>query len=221
MRIVALTYALPGVRLYMNIFADMTPHSALRRRGWKGVRTAAASFMMRVTAIYPFIYILLPTLVQRKWWMIFCPLGIITVAVMISACLWFARDANARAREAGLSTVPKGEIMTLQRMESWAPAAWLYAVPVVIIGIFLYNDRLQDELMYAIAIGTINMGIQYVKNTGSDAPYVRAGLTRAILAAERLDVLEAKARAPKPRAEGPEPCASPSVRRPRRPRRAA
>ncbi|MFC3493633.1 protein kinase domain-containing protein [Glycomyces rhizosphaerae] len=204
-RIVALTYALTGVRLYLNIFADMTPHSALRRRGWKGVRTAAASFMMRATAIYPFIYILVPTLVQRRWWVIFSPLGIITVAVMISACLWFARDANARAREAGLSTVPKGEIMTLQRMESWAPVAWLYAVPVVIIGTFLYNDRLQDELMYAIAIGLINMGIQYVKNTGSDAPYVRAGLTRAILAAERLDVLEGKSakEAPKPRVEAP------------------
>jgi hypothetical protein len=176
------------------------------------VRTAAASFMMRATVIFPYIYILLPTLVQRKWWVIFSPAGIITVALLISACLWFARDANARAREAGLSTVSKGEIITLQRMESWAPAAWLYALPVVIIGIFLYNDRLQDELMYAIAIGLINMGIQYVKNTGSDAPYVRAGLTRAILAAERLDVMEqrrrdqaeaARKRAPEPRADEP------------------
>ncbi|MEU5156509.1 protein kinase [Glycomyces sp. NPDC021274] len=206
-RIVALTYALTGVRLYLNIFADITPHSALRRRGWTGLRTAAASFMMRATAIYPFVYILFPTLVQRRWWVIFSPLGVITVAVLISACLWFARDANARARKAGLSTVPKGEIMTLQRLESWAPAAWLYALPVVIIGIFLYNDRLQDELMYAIAIGLINMGIQFVKNTGSDAPYVRAGLTRAILAAERLDVLEqhrkAKAEAAAKRAREP------------------
>jgi len=207
-RLVAITYALTGVRLYLNIFADLTPHSALRRRGWKGVRTAAASFMMRATAIYPFLYILLPTLVQRRWWVLFSPLGVITVAVLISACLWFARDANARAREAGLSTVPAGDIPTLQRLESWAPVAWLYAVPVVIIGIFLYNDRLQDELMYAIAIGLINMGIQYVKNTGSDAPYVRAGLTRAILAAERLDVLEAREaqrQAPQPRTDADEP----------------
>ncbi|SDL37626.1 Protein kinase domain-containing protein [Glycomyces sambucus] len=208
-RIVALTYALPGMRLYMNVFADMTPHSALRRRGWKGVRTAAASFMMRATAVYPTVYILLPTLVQRRWWVIFCPLGIITVAVMISACLWFARDANARARAwnggKGLSTVPRGEIPTLERLASWAPAAWLYALPVVIIGVFLYSGRLQDELMYAIAIGLINIGIWYFKNTGTDAPYVRAGLTRAILAAERLDVLEARAKRPLPgpRAERP------------------
>lgn len=213
-RIVALTYAIPGVRLYLNIFADMTPHSAVRRRGWKGVRTTVASFMMRATAVCPTVYILLPTLVQRKWWVIFCPLGIITVATVISACLWFARDANARARAwnggKGLSTVPKGEIMTLERLASWAPAAWLYTVPAVIIGSFLYFDRLQDELMYAIAIGLINIGIWTFKNTGSDAPYVRAGLTRAILAAERLDVLEANeakeaARAaPAPRAEEPE-----------------
>jgi serine/threonine protein kinase len=206
-RIVALTYALTGVRLYLNIFADITPHSALRRTGMIGVRTAAASFMMRATAIYPFLYILAPTLVQRRWWVIFSPVGIITVALLISACLWFARDANARARKAGLSTVPKGEIITLQRLESWAPAAWLYALPVVIIGVFLYNDRLQDELMYAIAIGLINMGIQFVKNTGSDAPYVRAGLARAILAAERLDVLDkhrkAKAAAAKQQAQDP------------------
>ncbi|WP_205324175.1 hypothetical protein [Glycomyces sp. YM15] len=213
-RIVALAYAIPGLRLYMNIFADMTPHSSIRRRGWKGVRTAAASFMMRASAVYPTVYILLPTLVQRKWWFLFAPLGIITVATMISACLWFAKDANARARAwdggKGLSTVPRGEIMTLQRLESWQPAAWLYAVPVVILGIFLYNDRLQDELMYAIAIGLINIGIWTIKNTGSDAPYVRAGLTRAILAAERLDVLEANLKtkaaeaAPKPREREPE-----------------
>ena len=215
-RIVALAYAIPGLRLYMNIFADMTPRPARRRRGWRGVRTAAASFMMRASAVYPTVYILLPTLVQRRWWFLFAPLGIITVATMITACLWFARDANARARAwnggKGLSTVPKGEIMTLQRMESWAPAAWLYALPVVIIGIFLYNDRLQDELMYAIAIALINIGIWTFKNTGSDAPYVRAGLTRAILAAERLDVLEAnrkakaeaaRKRAPDPRADEP------------------
>ncbi|MCD0444764.1 hypothetical protein LO763_14175 [Glycomyces sp. A-F 0318] len=208
-RIVAFTYALPGLRCYMNIFADMTPHSALRRRGWKGVRTAAASFMMRAAAIFPFVYILLPTLVQRRWWVIFCPLGIVTVATMVSACLWFARDANARARRAGLSTVPRGEIMTLERLASWAPTAWLYSAPVIVIGIFLYNDRLQDELMYAIAIGLINIGIWYFKNSGTDAPYVRAGLTRAILAAERLDVLEAgeaerrTARTPGPRAPDP------------------
>ncbi|MDN3241004.1 protein kinase domain-containing protein [Glycomyces tritici] len=210
-RIVALAYAIPGLRLYMNIFADMTPRSARRRRGWRGVRTAAASFMMRASAVYPTVYILLPTLVQRRWWFLFAPLGIITVATMITACLWFARDANARARAwnggKGLSTVPKGEIMTLQRMESWAPAAWLYALPVVIIGTFLYFDRLQDELMYAIAIALINIGIWTFKNTGSDAPYVRAGLTRAILAAERLDVLEAnrKAKAEAARKQAPEP----------------
>jgi hypothetical protein len=207
-RIVALAYAIPALRLYMNIFADMTPHSAIRRRGWTGVRTAAASFMMRGTAIFPTVYILLPTLVQRRWWVIFSPIGIITVATMISACLWFALDANRRARAwrngKGLSTVPKGDIMTLQRLESWQPAAWLYALPVVIIGIFLYNDRLQDELMYAIAIALINIGIWTFKNTGSDAPYVRAGLARAILAAERLDVLEARDRkAPQPRADEP------------------
>ncbi|MEV3935491.1 hypothetical protein AB0K52_05860 [Glycomyces sp. NPDC049804] len=209
-RLIALAYAIPGLRLYMNIFADMTPHSAIRRRGWKGARTGAASFMMRASAVYPTVYILLPTLVQKQWWVIFSPIGIITVATMISACLWFAHDANARARAwnggKGLSTVPKGEITTLQRLASWQPAAWLYALPVVIIGIFLYNDRLQDELMYAIAIGLINIGIWTFKNTGSDAPYVRAGLTRAILAAERLDVLEqraAKRNAPKPRADEP------------------
>lgn len=207
-RIVAISYAIPGLRLYMNIFADMTPRSALRRRGWKGVRTAAASFMIRGSAIYPSVYILLPTLVQRKWWFLFSPLGVVTVATLITACLWFALDANARARAwdggKGLSTVPKGEIMTLQRLVSWQPTAWFYAVSVVIIGIFLYNDRLQDELMYAIAIALINLGIQTFKNTGSDAPYVRAGLTRAILAAERLDVLEAreaKRKAPQPRTD--------------------
>ncbi|MDA1360596.1 hypothetical protein O1R50_13245 [Glycomyces luteolus] len=213
-RIVALSYAIPGLRLYMNIFADMTPRSAIRRRGWKGVRTAAASFMMRGSAVYPSVYILLPTLVQRKWWFLFSPLGVITVATLITACLWFALDSNARARAwdggKGLSTVPKGEIMTLQRLVSWQPTAWLYALTVVVIGIFLYNDRLQDELMYAIAIALINIGIQTFKNTGSDAPYVRAGLARAILAAERLDVLEereakakAAGKAPKPRADEP------------------
>lgn len=191
-RIAAITFVLPSYRFYLYILADMTPFSSLPRKGMLRLRTIAAGATMRAAAIIPAVFILIPTLVQRDWWMLFTPLGVIAASVFISGPLWFAKDAIGRARRAGLSTVPEGDIPTLSRFAAWEPMAWMYCIPVVVIGPLLYIGLLQDEIIYVGAVGLINVGIWFLKDTVSDAPLVRVGMSRAILAAERLDHLSAQ-----------------------------
>ena len=192
-RIAALTFALPSAKLYLDIFVDMTSASTAPRHGMPRLRSIAVGIAMRGIAVLPWIYMLLPTLVQRSWWSIFVPIGVVTAALTVTACARFCDDAIRRARSAGIATVPHGDAPALHRLGSWEPSAWLYCLPAVLIGLMVYSDSLQDEIVYAAAVGTINIGIWYFKNSISDAPYVRAGMHRAFLAAERLDHLAQRA----------------------------
>jgi hypothetical protein len=188
-RLVTLTFALVSARLYLNVFADLSTTWATPRGGTPRVRAVAAEVGLRSLAVLPALYVVLPTLVQRDWWPLFTLIGIVTVAGVVQACLWFARDANARARAAGLSSVPRGEIATLERLAAWQPTVAVYLIPIVVIGTLLSLGLVQDELVYACFVSLINVGIFYTKSAGTDAPYIRAGLSRAVLAAERLEHL--------------------------------
>lgn len=188
-RLVTLTFALVSARLYLNVFADLSTSSVTPPGGTPRVRAVAAETGLRSLAVLPAAYVVLPTLVQRDWWPLFTLIGIVTVAGVVQACLWFARDANARARAAGLSSVPRGEIATLERLAAWQPTVAVYLIPIVVIGTLLSLGLVRDELVYACFVSLINVGIFYTKSAGSDAPYIRAGLSRAVLAAERLEHL--------------------------------
>ncbi|WP_112141389.1 protein kinase domain-containing protein [Glycomyces dulcitolivorans] len=193
-RIAAFTYALPSYRFYLYLLAEMTPFSGIPRHGMRQVRTVAAAVAMRTAAIWPAVLVLVPTLVQRDWWMLACPIGVVSAALFISGLSFFGRDAIERAKDRGLSTVSRTDA-PLGRLASWEPMAWMYCVPVVVIGPLLYLGVIQDELVYVCAIGLINVGIWFLKDTVGDAPNVRMSLNRAILAAERLDRLEQRERA--------------------------
>lgn len=202
-RIIAFTFVLAGAKWYLNILADLAPRSHLPRRGRRRAITVFSEISIRSAAVLPSVYIVVPTLVQRDWWPLFSAIGVTTITIVNAACLLFARDAVRRAREAGLSTVSGGEIATLEKFASWVPTSGIYGVAVWSIGMLLMLEVLQDELVYASAVGLINIGVFYIIKCGTDAPYVRVGLTRAVLAAERLDHLESEKAAarPEPRTE--------------------
>ncbi|MFC8796434.1 hypothetical protein ACFT2C_01765 [Promicromonospora sp. NPDC057138] len=189
-RLVTLTFALVSARLYLNVFAELSTVWAVPRGRSARLRAVAAEAGLRSLAVLPAVYVTLPTLVQRDWWPLGTLVGHVTFAVVVQACLWFAWDTNARARAAGLSSVPRGEIATLGRLAAWQPTVAVYLVPIIGIGTLLSLGLVQDELVYACFVSLINLGIFYPKSAGTDAPYIRAGMNRAALAAERLERLE-------------------------------
>ncbi|MEV0953132.1 hypothetical protein [Promicromonospora sp. NPDC050249] len=189
-RLVTLTFALVSARLYLNVLAELSTVWAMPRGRAARVRAVAAEVGLRSLAVLPAVYVVLPTLVQRDWWPLGTLVGHVTFAVAVQACLWFAWDTNARARAAGLSSVPRGEIATLGRLAAWQPTVAVYLVPIVGIGTLLSLGLVHDELVYACFVSLINLGIFYPKSAGTDAPYIRAGMNRAALAAERLERLE-------------------------------
>ncbi|WP_454856956.1 protein kinase domain-containing protein [Promicromonospora soli] len=189
-RLVTLTFALVSARLYLNVFAELSTVWAMPRSRPARLRALAAEVGLRSLAILPAVYVVLPTLVQRDWWPLGTLVGHVTFAVVVQTCLWFAWDTNARARAAGLSSVPRGEIATLGRLAAWQPTVAVYLIPIVGIGTLLSLELVQDELVYACFVSLINLGIFYPKSAGADAPYIRAGMNRAALAAERMERLE-------------------------------
>ncbi|WP_157930810.1 protein kinase domain-containing protein [Glycomyces xiaoerkulensis] len=204
-RLIGLTFLLAGAKWYLNVLAGLTLRSQLRRRGRRRAITVATEVALRSAAFLPSVYIIVPTLVQRDWWPLFSALGVTTVAVVNSTCLMFARDAVGRARREGLSTVSDGEIATLEKFAPWMPSSWIYSFAVWSIGSLLMVGVLEDELVYAFAVALVNIGVFYITKCGIEAPYVRVGLSRAILAAERIDHLEAeRAKAPRQRADDPD-----------------
>lgn len=193
-RLVTVTFALVCARLYLNVFAEVSTIVAPVRGSRPPVRAVVAEAGLRSLAVLPAFYALVPTLLHRDLWPVFTFVGILTVALVVQACLGFAHDANERARAAGLSSVPRGEVPTLGRLEGWQPVVALYLVPVAVIGTLLMLDVVQDELVYAGFVSLINVGIFYLKSAGTDAPMIRAGLGRAVLAAERLERLRGETR---------------------------
>jgi hypothetical protein len=207
-RLIGFTFALVNARLYLNVFAEMSPLSTKPRRGMLRVRTLATEASLRTFAVLPSICVLVPTLVQRDWWPLATQIGIVSAAIVVSSCLWFQRDTHRRARAAGLSTVPDVEVPP-GRLGQWHPTLLLYCVPILSIGVLIMLDVLKDELVYACFVSLINIAIYYFRSAGTDAPMVRTELSRAFLAAERLDHLaEREAPSlpePRPESDAPAP----------------
>jgi serine/threonine protein kinase len=197
-RLVGASFALVNARLYLNVFAELSPLSSLRRGGMLRFRTVVTEVALRSMAILPSVCVLAPTLVQRDWWPLATQVGLVWTVVVISVCIGFERDTHRRAREEGLSTVPEGEFPP-GRLVRWRPTLLVYCVAVLSIGTLIMLDVVQDELVYAGFVTLINIAIYYFKSAGADAPRVRTELSRAFLAAERLDHVRARREAAVPR----------------------
>lgn len=190
-RLVGFSFALVNARLYLNLFAEISPLSSLPRRGRHRFLTYATEFGLRSMAVLPSLCVILPTLVQGDWWPLATQIGLVWTAAVFSVFIAFERDIHRRARTAGLSTVPEGEFPP-GRLARWRPTLVIYCVPVLGIGTLIMLDLVQDELVYASFVSLINLSIYYFKSAGADAPRVRTELSRAFLAAERLDRLDAR-----------------------------
>ncbi|MQM24062.1 protein kinase domain-containing protein [Glycomyces albidus] len=193
-RLVGFSFALVNARLYLNLFAEISPLSPLPRRGRRRFLTWATEFGLRSMAVLPSLCVLIPTLLQGDWWPLATQIGLVWTAIVFTVFIAFERDTHRRAREAGLSTVPEGEFPP-GRLVRWRPTLLIYCATVLVMGTLIMLDLVQDELVYACFVSLINLSIYYFKSAGADAPRVRTELSRAFLAAERLDHLEARRRA--------------------------
>lgn len=192
-RIVGASFALVNARLYLNLFAELTPLSQLPRAGRQRLLTIATEVGLRSMAVLPSLSVIVPTLFQGDWWTISTQLALLWTVIVFSVFIAFERDTHRRARAARLSTVPELEFPP-GRLVRWRPTLALYCVGALGMGTLIMLGLVQDVLVYACFVATINLSIYYFKSAGSDAPRVRTELSRAFLAAERLDHLEARRR---------------------------
>ncbi|GAA2136107.1 protein kinase domain-containing protein [Glycomyces algeriensis] len=190
-RIVGASFALVNARLYLNLFAELSPLSQLPRAGRQRLLTIATEVGLRSMAVLPSLSVIVPTLFQGDWWTISTQLSLIWTAVVFSVFIAFERDTHRRARAEGLSTVPELEFPP-GRLARWRPTLILYCVGALGMGTLIMLGLVQDVLVYACFVTAINLSIYYFKSAGSDAPRVRTELSRAFLAAERLDHLKAR-----------------------------
>lgn len=190
-RIVAVSFALVNARLYLNLFADLSPLSQLPRTGRQRFLTVATEIGLRSMAVLPSLSVMVPTLFNGSWWTISTQLSLVWTAVVFSVFIAFEQDTHRRARAEGLSTVPELEFPP-GRLVRWRPSLLLYCAATLVLGTLIMFEQVQDVLVYACFVAMINLSIYYFKSAGSDAPRVRTELSRAFLAAERLDHLEAR-----------------------------
>lgn len=185
-RLVGLSFAIIAARYYQGLFASLTPLATGWRSGPLSVRAVTAETLMRMGTVVPAVLILLPTLIERRWWAIATALGVTYIFLCNWACNAFAKEAIRQARARGLSTVPRGKIPGLESFGQWAPSALLYAISTWVVGSLITGGQLKDVYFYASAVAAINIVLFYIIKCGRNLPHVRAGLSRACLAAERI-----------------------------------
>lgn len=185
-RVVTLSFAIVGARYYQGLFAAITPLAAGRHNRGLRVRAVVAETFMRLAAVVPLLLLLPPTLVERRWWPLFTAIGTTFVFLVNWSVLVFARAAIRQARAVGVSTVSSERHPGLAAFAQWTPAALFYAVSVWVIGVLIYNGELNDVYVYAFGAAMVNLGLWYAIKLGVNITPIRAGLSRACLAAERI-----------------------------------
>ncbi|WP_232433911.1 serine/threonine protein kinase, partial [Salinispora arenicola] len=196
-RLVCLSFAFACAKYYQNLFAGLTPLATSKRDRPLRRRAVIAEVAMRQIAVVGPILTLIPTLFGRNLWPICTAIGITTALVSNVGCAQFTRAALIRATDAGLTTVPREpgnptrpDVPGAKEIVAWSVTSAFYAVICWTIGLLINIGTLQDVLMYATACSAINMILFYIIRCGVNARYVRAGLVRSCLAAERLDRIE-------------------------------
>ncbi|WP_020579540.1 hypothetical protein [Actinopolymorpha alba] len=183
--LLGLSFTLVGVKYYQSLFAAVSPMVVGWRAGSLTAKALLAECSMRAWAIVPLATILPPLLIQPRWWPIFVAASMTFVTLSNWASSLFGRSALGRAREYGLSTVP-GHVSGINTYTSWIPGNTFYALTLWIVGTLLYIGAAQDTMVYIIAIMFVNVVQLYVVKCGLQGPDIRAGLSRACIAAERL-----------------------------------
>lgn len=197
-RIVAVSFILVNIKYYQNIFAGLTPlmgqslmPTSRRVRAW------ATDILMRLFSWWWVPMVVLPNLGHPDWWPIATAIGLTTSFFLNYAASSFAVSAVRQAADERIATVPSRvtDITGLRMFAQWTPSMAVFAVIVWITGLLVVTDRLHDEIMYAVMLALLNIGIFYALKCTINAPEIRVGLARAFLASERTYVLKRGLRA--------------------------
>jgi hypothetical protein len=185
-RLVGLSFAIVCARYYQSLFAGITPLAAGWRSSGLSFRAITAEVLMRMATFVPALLILPATLFERRWWPILTAIGMTYLFLVNWSSHAFARNAIGRAHTLGLSTVSRERSPGLVSFAQWTPASLLYALCVWVIGILIYRGQLNDVYFYAGGVATVNIALWYAIKLGRNVGPIRAGLSRACLAAERI-----------------------------------
>jgi serine/threonine protein kinase len=183
-RIIGLSFAMLGVKVYQTLFAGLSPLVAGPRR----LRTWVTAASMRWYTFNWAVLVAVANLVHPRYWTICTAIGLTTSFLTNWACRRFARAsiAEARSPEFRLTTVPRGKIPGLESFYVWTPSMGFYLVFVWICAWLIDSGQLRDVYFYMSAVAAVNIGLFYFVKCGRHGPEVRGGLTRAFLAAERV-----------------------------------
>ncbi|MGH3899247.1 MAG: hypothetical protein ACRDTA_13610 [Pseudonocardiaceae bacterium] len=183
--LLGLSFTLVGVKYYQSLFADITPMVVGWRAGRLTKHAVGMEIGIRIWTFLPLLMILTPLLFQPKWWLLSAAVGMTLVTVSNWLASLFGRVVMARAREAGLSTVPE-HVPGISTFSSWIPGNILWAASQWSVGVMLYSGIAQDAMVYIVVVGAVNVLQLYGINCSIQGPGVRAGLGRACVTAERL-----------------------------------
>jgi hypothetical protein len=183
-RIIGLSFALLGVKVYLTLFSSLSPRVAGVGRLDIWITTAS----MRWYTFNWAILIAFANLVHPRYWTICTAVGLTTSFLTNWACRRFARKAieEARSDRFKLTTVPSGKIPGLEGFYVWTPSMGFYVVFVWVCALLIDSGRFQDVYFYMSAVAAVNVGLFYLVKCGRHGAEVRGGLTRAFLAAERV-----------------------------------
>jgi hypothetical protein len=126
--------------------------------------------------------------VNPSLWPWTCVMGALGVAL----CNWLTlvlSDRILTAAEGHLSTIPPAGQRVARGYEQWWWTMLLYAFIIMIVGIGLQLDVLQDVWAYVFILVVITVGIHYASKCVVAGLTVRGGIARAFSAGERIAVL--------------------------------
>ncbi len=194
---VAVSFVLVCAKYYQALFAGLTPLVTGWRAGRLTLLALLAEFMMRASVLVGPLSIVVPIVVERRWWLFAVALGMTFVLACNLVVSWFARSALRRAREAKLSTVP-GRVLGVETYTSWLRGNVLYACILWTLAPLIYTGKLRDTIFYMVTVIVLNLPQMYLIKCGIEAVGIRVGLGRACLAAERMHAVQALARSRRP-----------------------
>jgi serine/threonine protein kinase len=191
-RIIGFSFALAAARYYQNILGGFTTRVANTHRLSGAWMRQGTEVMCRIMSIWGMPLILACNLIDVEWWPIASAIGYSGVLLSNLSSARFADDYIERARTRRLSTVPARlqKITGLDGYRQWGPSMFFYVAIVWAFALPIYYGTFKDVYVYAIVVGSVNIGLFYVIKTGANALDIRTGLTRAIFAAERLRYLQ-------------------------------
>jgi hypothetical protein len=194
-RIIGFSFALASAKYYENLIAGVTPLFAAQISA-RGIRWLAlvAEFSSRLLMSWWWMpLILVATLVDARWWPICSAIGMTSVLVANASWALFCQRIVSEAHKDDkkpVGVLPRAieQVTGLDGFIRWPASMFVYCSVVWTVGLLLEFKVLQDMIVYASCVAVVNIVLFYILRCGRQAAVVRTGLTRIVLAAERLAV---------------------------------